>query len=74
MEREQRGGPFLVAILSSAVGAFVLRTLGANVAVWGVGVHPSIVTASLRAVVNSVNRALALRAAQTAALEAFGAV
>jgi hypothetical protein len=38
MEREQRGGPFLVAILSSAVGAFVLRTLGANVAVWGVGV------------------------------------
>ena len=38
MEREQRGGPFLVAILSSAVGAFVLRKLGANVAVWGVGV------------------------------------
>lgn len=38
MEREQRGGPFLVAILSSAVGAFVLRTLGANVAVWGIGV------------------------------------
>jgi 2-isopropylmalate synthase len=30
-------------------------------AVWGVGVHPSIVTASLRAVVNAVNRALALR-------------
>jgi 2-isopropylmalate synthase len=43
-------------------------------AVWGVGVHPSIVTASLRAVVNSVNRALALRAAQAAALEAFGTV
>jgi 2-isopropylmalate synthase len=43
-------------------------------AVWGVGLHPSIVTASLRAVVNSVNRALALRAAQAAALEAFGAV
>src|SRR4051794_4687490 len=43
-------------------------------AVWGVGIHPSIVTASLRAVVNSVNRALALRAAQAAALEAFGAV
>jgi hypothetical protein len=38
MEREQRGGPFLVAILSSAVGALVLRNLGANVAVWGVGV------------------------------------
>src|SRR6185312_1930254 len=30
-------------------------------AVWGVGLHPSIVTASLRAVVNAVNRALALR-------------
>jgi 2-isopropylmalate synthase len=43
-------------------------------AVWGVGMHPSIVTASLRAVVNSVNRTLALRAAQAAALEAFGTV
>ncbi len=31
--------------------------------VWGVGLHPSIVTASLRAVVNAVNRALALREA-----------
>jgi 2-isopropylmalate synthase len=39
--------------------------------VWGVGTHPSIVTASLRAVVNAVNRALAARAAQAAALEAF---
>jgi len=29
--------------------------------VWGVGLHPSIVTASLRAVVNAVNRALAQR-------------
>jgi len=38
MEREQRGGPFLVAILSSAVGALVLRLLGANVAIWGIGV------------------------------------
>jgi hypothetical protein len=38
--------------------------------VWGVGLHPSIVTASLRAVVNAVDRALALRAAvdQAAAL------
>ncbi len=32
-------------------------------AVWGVGLHSSIVTASLRAVVNAVNRALALRQA-----------
>ena len=30
--------------------------------VWGVGIHSSIVTASLRAVVNAVNRARALRA------------
>ena len=33
-------------------------------AFWGVGIHPSIVTASLRAVVNAVNRAHALRAAR----------
>jgi hypothetical protein len=38
MEREQRGGPFLVAIFSSAVGALVLRKLGADVRVWGIGV------------------------------------
>ena len=40
-------------------------------AVWGVGIHPSIVTASLRAVVNAVNRAYAARAAQEAAAAAF---
>ena len=39
--------------------------------VWGVGVHPSIVTASLRAVVNAVDRALLLREQQQAALHAF---
>ena len=39
--------------------------------VWGVAVHPSIVTASLRAVVNAVNRALLLRAEQEAAVRAF---
>ena len=39
--------------------------------VWGVGVHSSIVTASLRAVVNAVNRALLLRAQREAALHAF---
>jgi len=38
-------------------------------AVWGVGLHPSIATASLRAIVNAVNRSIALRAA----LEAAGA-
>ena len=41
--------------------------------VWGVGIHSSIVTASLRAVVNAVNRAQALRAAQEAAGAAFDA-
>ena len=42
-------------------------------AVWGVGLHPSIVTASLRAVVNAANRALALRQALEAANAAFEA-
>jgi 2-isopropylmalate synthase len=40
-------------------------------AFWGVGIHPSIVTASLRAVVNAVNRAYALRAAREGAAAAF---
>ena len=39
--------------------------------VWGVGLHPSIVTASLRAVVNALDRALLLREQQQAALHAF---
>ncbi len=39
--------------------------------VWGVGLHPSIVTASLRAVVNAVNRAIAAREAVAAASAAF---
>jgi 2-isopropylmalate synthase len=39
--------------------------------VWGVGIHSSIVTASLRAVINAVNRAHALRSAQEAAAAAF---
>jgi 2-isopropylmalate synthase len=42
-------------------------------AVWGVGIHPSIVTASLRAVVNAVNRALGQRAAAAAASSLFDA-
>ena len=40
-------------------------------AVWGVGIHPSIVTASLRAVVNAVNRQIAAREALAAANAAF---
>jgi len=39
--------------------------------VWGVAVHPSIVTASLRAVINALDRAQLLRARQEEALEAF---
>jgi len=40
-------------------------------AFWGVGIHPSIVTASLRAVVNAVNRAALLRTARDTAAAAF---
>jgi 2-isopropylmalate synthase len=40
-------------------------------AVWGVGLHPSIVTASLRALVNAVDRTLLLREQQQAAVHAF---
>ncbi len=42
--------------------------------VWGVAVHESIVTASLRAVVNALNRATLLRAAQETAAKAFEGV
>jgi 2-isopropylmalate synthase len=45
-----------------------------GLAAWGVGLHSSIVTASLRAVVNAVNRAVDARAQQAAALHAFDAV
>jgi 2-isopropylmalate synthase len=41
--------------------------------VWGVGLHSSIVTASLRAVVNAVNRALAARQAVETASALFDA-
>ena len=38
MEREQRSGPFVVAVISSAVGALVLWRTGAPGMVWGLGV------------------------------------
>jgi 2-isopropylmalate synthase len=41
--------------------------------VWGVGLHPSIVTASLRAIVNAVNRSLAQREAVETASALFDA-
>jgi 2-isopropylmalate synthase len=40
-------------------------------AFWGVGLHPSIVTASLRAVLNAVNRAVAAREAVATAAALF---
>jgi 2-isopropylmalate synthase len=42
-------------------------------AYWGVGIHSSIVTASLRAIVNAVNRALAARETAASTVAAFDA-
>jgi len=56
-----------------ATAAAYVEAEVAGEVVWGVGIHPSIVTASLRAVVNAVNRADALRAAQDALTTAFDA-
>jgi 2-isopropylmalate synthase len=53
--------------------AYVEAELDGEV-VWGVGTSESIVTASLRAVVNAVNRGLLARSAPASALEAFHAV
>jgi len=36
MERHQRNGPFLVAVLSAAIGALVMKYLGARLEIWGV--------------------------------------
>lgn len=38
MEREQRGGPFMVAVISSGVGALLLKLIGAPSVVWGIGI------------------------------------
>jgi 2-isopropylmalate synthase len=57
-----------------AVAATYVEIDVEGLAAWGVGLHPSIVTSSLRAVVNAVNRAAALRAQQAAVLHAFDAV
>jgi hypothetical protein len=38
MEREQRGGPFLVAVFSSFIGAYILYKLHAPIEVWSIGV------------------------------------
>jgi 2-isopropylmalate synthase len=58
--------------LTAAADATAVAYIEAEVddePVWGVGLHPSIVTASLRAVVNAVDRALAQRRALTSAVE-----
>jgi hypothetical protein len=41
--------------------------------VWGVGLHPSILRASLLAIVNAVNRAIALRESVATASSLFDA-
>ncbi len=52
----------MAAAADATAAAYIEADIDGD-AVWGVGVHPSIVTASLRAVVNAVNRALAQRKA-----------
>jgi 2-isopropylmalate synthase len=54
----------------ATAAAYVEADVG-DEAFWGVGIHSSTVTASLRAVVNAVNRSVAARAAQEAAAAAF---
>jgi 2-isopropylmalate synthase len=55
----------------STAAAYIETEIDGDV-VWGVAVHASIVTASLRAVVNAVNRAARIDADRRAALETFG--
>ncbi len=50
----------MAAAADATAAAYIEADVDDDV-VWGVGLHPSIVTASLRAVVNAVNRALAQR-------------
>jgi 2-isopropylmalate synthase len=52
----------MAASADAIAAAYVEADVGED-AVWGVGLHPSIATASLRAIVNAVNRAAALRQA-----------
>jgi 2-isopropylmalate synthase len=52
----------MAAAADATAAAYIEADIDGDL-VWGVGLHPSIVTASLRAVVNAVNRAHALRKA-----------
>ena len=58
------------ASADAKAAAYVEADVG-DEAFWGVGVHSSILTASLRAIVNAVNRAESARAAAASAREAF---
>ena len=60
----------MAASASAMAAAYVEADVGDD-AVWGVGLHSNIATASLEAVVNAINRALALRRAQAAATAVF---
>ncbi len=57
----------MAAAADATAAAYIEADIDGDL-VWGVGLHPSIVTASLRAVVNAVNRALAQRQALEEAL------
>src|SRR4051812_18522383 len=54
----------------ATAAAYIEAEVGGEV-VWGVAIHPSIVTASLRGVVNAVNRAAVARQQREEALRAF---
>jgi 2-isopropylmalate synthase len=56
----------------ATAAAYVEADVGGE-PVWGVGIHSSIVSASLRAVVNAVNRGILSRHRQAAVLHEFGA-
>jgi 2-isopropylmalate synthase len=57
----------MAASADATAAAYVEADVGEE-AVWGVALHPSIATASLRAIVNAVNRAHALRQAGAVAV------
>ncbi len=61
------------ASADAKAAAYVEADVG-DEAFWGVGIHGSILTASLRAIVNAANRAEAARRIADAAVEAFDGV
>ena len=58
------------ASADAKAAAYVEADVGDEV-LWGVGMHSSILTASLRAIVNAVNRAESARRLAHATVEAF---